>query len=64
MPQVGFQPMNPLFEQAKTFHTLDRVATVMGCEISEGCNLHVHNEIPKHQEHILCKMSQPRQPYM
>jgi hypothetical protein len=29
MPQVGFEPMIPVFDRAKTFHTLDRVATVV-----------------------------------
>jgi hypothetical protein len=28
MPQVGFEPMIPVFERAKTVHALDRVATV------------------------------------
>jgi hypothetical protein len=30
MPQVGFKPMIPVFERAKTVHALDRVATVIG----------------------------------
>jgi hypothetical protein len=30
MSQVGFELMTPLFERAKTVHTLDRVATVIG----------------------------------
>jgi hypothetical protein len=30
MPQVGFKPMIPIFERAKTVHALDRVATVIG----------------------------------
>jgi hypothetical protein len=29
MPQVGFEPTIPLFEQAKTVHTLDRATTVI-----------------------------------
>lgn len=29
MPQVGFEPMIPLFERAKTFYVLDRAATVI-----------------------------------
>jgi hypothetical protein len=29
MPQVGFEPMIPAFEQAKTVHALDRAATVI-----------------------------------
>jgi hypothetical protein len=30
MPRVGFKPAIPMFERAKTFHALDRAATVMG----------------------------------
>jgi hypothetical protein len=30
MPRVGFELMIPLFERAKTVHTLDRAATVIG----------------------------------
>jgi hypothetical protein len=30
MPRVGFEPMTPMFEQAKTVHGLDREATVIG----------------------------------
>jgi hypothetical protein len=30
MPQVGFEPMIPLFERAKTVHALDRAVTVVG----------------------------------
>jgi hypothetical protein len=29
MPWVGFEPMNPVFERAKTFHAFDRGATVI-----------------------------------
>jgi hypothetical protein len=29
MPQVGFQPTIPMFEQAKTYHALDGAATVV-----------------------------------
>jgi hypothetical protein len=31
MPWVGFEPMIPAFERAKTVHALDRAATVIGC---------------------------------
>jgi hypothetical protein len=31
VPQVGFERMNPVFERAKTFRTLDPAATVIGC---------------------------------
>jgi hypothetical protein len=30
MPCVGFEPTIPMFKQAKTFHALDRAATVIG----------------------------------
>jgi hypothetical protein len=30
MPQVGFEPMIPVFGRAKTVHALDRAATVIG----------------------------------
>jgi hypothetical protein len=30
MSQVGFEPMTPLFERAKTVDALDRAATVIG----------------------------------
>jgi hypothetical protein len=30
MPQVGFEPMIPVFERAKTVHALDSAATVIG----------------------------------
>jgi hypothetical protein len=29
MPQVGFEPMTPVFERAKTVHVLDRAATII-----------------------------------
>jgi hypothetical protein len=29
MPRVGLKPTIPVLEQAKTFHALDRVATVI-----------------------------------
>jgi hypothetical protein len=29
MPQMGFEPIIPVFEQAKTFHASDHVATVI-----------------------------------
>jgi hypothetical protein len=34
MPQVGFEPMIPVFEQAKIVHALDRAAMVIGFEIN------------------------------
>jgi hypothetical protein len=30
MPQVGFEPMIPMFEREKTVYVLDRAATVIG----------------------------------
>jgi hypothetical protein len=30
MPRVEFEPTTPAFERAKTFHVLDRAATVIG----------------------------------
>jgi hypothetical protein len=30
MPRVGFEPLIPMFERAKTVHALDRVAIVIG----------------------------------
>jgi hypothetical protein len=30
MPQVGFEPMIPVFDRAKIVHVLDRAATVIG----------------------------------
>jgi hypothetical protein len=30
MPRVGFESTMPVLERAKTFHTLDRAATVLG----------------------------------
>jgi hypothetical protein len=37
MTRVGFEPMFPVFEPAKTFHALDRTSTVTGteCPLSE-----------------------------
>jgi hypothetical protein len=30
MPQLGFEPTIPVFEQANTVHALDQAATVIG----------------------------------
>jgi hypothetical protein len=32
MPEVGFGPMTPVFEWAKTVHALDRTATVISSD--------------------------------
>jgi hypothetical protein len=34
MPRVGFEPMIPVFERAKTVHALDRAATVIGNQVT------------------------------
>jgi hypothetical protein len=34
MSQVAFEPTIPVLQQAKTFHALDRAATVIGADIS------------------------------
>jgi hypothetical protein len=39
MPRVGFEPTIPAFERAKTVHSLDRAATVIGN--SSDCLTHV-----------------------
>jgi hypothetical protein len=31
MPLAGFETTIPVFKRAKTFHALDRAATVTGC---------------------------------
>jgi hypothetical protein len=36
MPGVGFELTIPVFERAKTFHTLDRAATVIGPRVNNG----------------------------
>jgi hypothetical protein len=33
MPKVGFEPMIPVFVRAKTVHSSDRAATVIGCNV-------------------------------
>jgi hypothetical protein len=39
MPQVGFEPTIPVFERAKTFHVIDRAATVIGYKIFRSMKL-------------------------
>jgi hypothetical protein len=39
MPYVGFEPMIPASERAKTVHALDRSATVTGSLIIRGFTL-------------------------
>jgi hypothetical protein len=33
MPRVGFKPMIPVLERAKTVHVLDRIATVISLSL-------------------------------
>jgi hypothetical protein len=33
MPPVGFEPTTPVFERAKTVHSLDRAAAVIGSTV-------------------------------
>jgi hypothetical protein len=35
MPRVGFEPTIPVFERAKTLHSLDRAAIVIGTCVSQ-----------------------------
>jgi hypothetical protein len=39
MPQVRFEPMNPVFERAKAVHALDRAATVIGPLVYDGTKI-------------------------
>jgi hypothetical protein len=39
MPQVGFEPMIPVFRRAKTVHALDRATTVIGAVLSHSVNI-------------------------
>jgi hypothetical protein len=39
MPQVGIEPMIPVFEPAKTLHALDRAATMIGLQLTGFVNL-------------------------
>jgi hypothetical protein len=39
MPWVGFESTIPVFERAKTFHALDRVATVFGWMCTKTANI-------------------------
>jgi hypothetical protein len=41
MPQMGFEHTTPVFEQAKTVHTLDRAPTVI------ASHTHTHDNIKK-----------------
>jgi hypothetical protein len=39
MPLVGFEPMAPVFERAKTVHALDRAATAIGFAVLTADNM-------------------------
>jgi hypothetical protein len=44
MPRVALEPTAPVFERAKTVHTLDRAAIVTGCLVFWG--LQITSTIP------------------
>jgi hypothetical protein len=39
MPRVGFEPMIPVFEQAKPVHALHSTATVIGIPVTRHTNI-------------------------
>jgi hypothetical protein len=41
MTDVGFEPTMPAFEQAKTVHTSDRAATVIGLKSDYDMQIHL-----------------------
>jgi hypothetical protein len=43
MSRVGFEPMIPVFERAKTVHALDRAATVIGNYFEYAVKYATHN---------------------
>jgi hypothetical protein len=47
MPRVGFETTIPVFEQVKTVHALERVATVMGSVLSYRNQIHIFVPISK-----------------
>jgi hypothetical protein len=51
MPLMGFEAMIPVFKQAKTFHALDRAATVTGTGVS--CFTATSDLLLNSQTHIL-----------
>jgi hypothetical protein len=53
MPSVGFEPMIPAFERAKTVHALDRAATVIGYDLLiESINRQTPENIPSYKSII------------
>jgi hypothetical protein len=55
MPQVGFEPMIPVFERAKTVNALDRAAAVIGFRlcIPKQIHLKIHAIKPEEDVHRL-----------
>jgi hypothetical protein len=43
MPQVRFEPTNPMFEWAQTVLSLDRAATVIGLQLAHTGQFRVEN---------------------
>jgi hypothetical protein len=39
MPRLGFEPITPVFERAKTVHALDGAVTVIGGKSTSRCNI-------------------------
>jgi hypothetical protein len=48
MPWVGFEPTIPLFEQAKTFHALDRAVTVIASHLTNPSQFNHPNDKERH----------------
>jgi hypothetical protein len=66
MPRVGFEPTIPAFERAKTFHALERAATVIGKYIIKslisvyelGLGLSTSCSCPQAASPLLCKCNE------
>jgi hypothetical protein len=54
MSRVGFEPTTPAFERAKTFHSLDRAATVIGLDKLGGLKIITKNQRNSILKLILC----------
>jgi hypothetical protein len=52
MPRVGFEPTIPVFERAKTVHTLDRAATVINMGFHHRENLKSYARISRHLQNM------------
>jgi hypothetical protein len=61
MPQMGYEPMIPVFERVKTVHALDRAATVIGFDFL--CNreetLHLNRFELNSVQHVLFVVTLP-----